>query len=155
MCSIVGMEKRYLVNLTVEERDALERLVRRERVSGIKRLRASMLLKADDGMTDEEIVDELGVGICTVQRVRRRCCERGVEASLERKSQENPSRPRKLDGASEAQLVRVACSPPPPGRAKWTISLLADQLVELKVFDSVSTSTVQRGLKKMRSSLGE
>jgi len=149
------MEKRYLVNLTVEERDALERLVRRERVSGIKRLRASMLLKADDGMTDEEIVDELGVGICTVQRVRRRCCERGVEASLERKSQENPSRPRKLDGASEAQLVRVACSPPPPGRAKWTISLLADQLVELKVFDSVSTSTVQRGLKKMRSSLGE
>ena len=154
MCSIVRMEKRYLVNLTVEERDALEQLVRRERVSGIKRLRASVLLKADDGLTDQEIVDELGVGICTVERVRKRCCERGVDASLERKPQENPSRPRKLDGASEAQLVRIACSPPPPGRAKWTIALLADTLVELKIFDSVSTSTVQRGLKKMNSNLG-
>jgi transposase len=154
MCSMVGMGKRYLVNLTAEERDMLERLVRRERVSGIKRLRASILLKADDGLTDEDIVDELGVGICTVERVRKRCCERGLEGSLERKPQENPSRQRKLDGAAEAQLVRIACSPPPPGRAKWTIALLADKLVELKIFDSVSTSTVQRGLKKTRSSLG-
>jgi hypothetical protein len=90
----------------------------------------------------------------TVERVRKRCCERGVGACLERRAQDAPSRPRKLDGASEAHLVRIACSPPPPGRARWTVALLADKLVELKVFDTVSASTVQRGLKKTRPSLG-
>jgi transposase len=148
------MKKRWIVNLTAEEHEALEQLVRRERVSGLKRQRASILLKADEGLTDQEIADDLEVGLVTVERVRKRCCERGVQACLERKPQENPSRPRKLDGASEAQLVRIACSPPPTGRARWTVSLLADQLVELKVFDKVSASTVQRGLKKMRSNLG-
>jgi transposase len=148
------MKKRWIVNLTADERAALEQLVRRERVAGVKRQRANILLKADDGLTDEEIADALEVGLVTVERVRKRCCERGVLACLERKPQENPSRPRKLDGASEAQLVRVACSPPPPGRARWTISLLADKLVELKVFESVSASTVQRGLKKTSSSPG-
>ncbi len=151
---MVGMEKRWLVNLTGEERAGLEHLIRRERVSGLKRLRACMLLLADDGQTDQEIADDLEVAVCTVERVRRRCCERGVEASLERKRSETPARPRKLDGASEAQLVRLACSPPPPGRARWTVALLADQLVELKVFDAVSASTVQRGLKKTRQNLG-
>lgn len=148
------MKKRWVVNLTGDERAALEQLVRRERVSGLKRQRASILLKADEGLTDEEIADELQVGLVTVERVRKRCCERGLEASLERKPQEAPSRPRKLDGSSEAQLVRIACSPPPPGRTRWTVSLLADKLVELKVFDSVSASTVQRGLKKTRSNPG-
>src|SRR5215204_2008302 len=147
MCSIVGM-KRYVVNLTVAERQALAQLVSRERVSGLKRLRASILLKADDGLTDAEIAEDLGVGRVTVERVRQRCCERGVERCLERKTQDNPSRPRKLDGALEAQLVRLACSEPPTGRARWTLTLLADKLVELKVFDSVSKSTVQRGLRK-------
>lgn len=126
------MKKRWVVNLTVDERAALEQLVRRERVAGLKRQRASILLKADEGLTDEEIADELQVGLVTVERVRKRCCERGLEASLERKPQETPSRPRKLDGASEAQLIRIACSPPPPGRTRWTVSLLADKLVELK-----------------------
>jgi transposase len=148
------MKKRWIVNLTADERVALEQLVRRERVAGVKRQRANILLKADDGLTDEEIASDLEVGLVTVERVRKRCCERGVPACLERKPQENPSRPRKLDGASEAQLVRIACSPPPEGRARWTISLLADKLVELKVFESVSASTVQRGLKKTRSSPG-
>ncbi len=148
------MKKRYVVNLTADERDSLEQLVRRERVSGLKRQRAHILLKADDGLTDQEIADELEVGLVTAERVRKRCCERGVESCLERKPQENPSRQRKLDGASEAQLARIACSPPPPGRARWTISLLADKLVELNVFEAVSPSTVQRGLKKMRSSPG-
>jgi transposase len=148
------MKKRYIVNLTTEEREALEQLVRRERVSGLKRQRASILLKSDEGLTDHEIADELEVGLVTVERVRRRCCERGVAACLDRKPQDNPSLPRKLDGASEAQLVRIACSPPPPGRARWTISLLADKLVELKVFNTVSASTIQRGLKKMKSNLG-
>ena len=148
------MKKRWVVNLTAEEREGLEQIVGRERVAGMKRKRASILLRADDGLTDEEIAEDLGVALVTVERVRRRCCERGIAASLERKAQENPSRPRKLDGASEAQLVRLACSEPPAGRARWTLTLLADKLVELQVFDSVSKSTIQRGLKKTRSSRG-
>ena len=143
---MIGMAKRYVINLTTTEREALQQLVQRARVSGRKRLRAGILLRADEGLTDEEIADELGVGLRTVERVRRpwevpdggqRCCERGIEACLEKKPQENPSRPRKFDGRSEAELIRIACSPAPPGRARWTISLLADKLVELKVFDSV------------------
>jgi len=148
------MKKRYIVNLTVAERETLTQLVRRDRVSGLKRMRASILLKADDDQTDQEIADDLEVGLVTVERVRKRCIERGVEACLERKTQETPSRPRKLDGVAEAKLVQIACSPPPPGRARWTLSLLADQLVELEVFDRVSISTIQRGLKKTSSSLG-
>ena len=128
------MKKRYVVNLTVAEREALTQLVRRERVSGLKRTRASILLKADDDQTDQEIADDLEIGLVTVERVRKRCIERGVEACLERKAQDNPSRPRKLDGVAEAKLVQIACSPPPPGRARWTLSLLADRLVELTVF---------------------
>lgn len=148
------MTKRYVVNLTVEERDSLVELVKRARVSGLKRQRGNILLKADDGQTDEEIAHDLEVGVATVERVRRRCIERGVAASLDRKPQDNPSRPRKLDGASEAKLVQVACSAPPAGRARWTLSLLADRLVELKVFTDVSVSTIRRGLKKTNSSPG-
>ena len=148
------MNKRYIVNLTRDERQALTQLANRERVSGLKRQRARILLMADDGMTDEEIVHEVDVGIATVERVRKRCVERGLEASLDRKPQENPPRPRKLDGASEAQLVQVACSAAPQGRARWTVMLLAGRLVELNVFESVSASTVQRALKKTRSSRG-
>jgi len=73
---------------------------------------------------------------------------------LDRKPQDTPSRPRKFDGASEAKLTQLACSKPPAGHARWTLGLLADKLVELKVFDSVSKSSVQRGLKKVNSSLG-
>lgn len=151
---MVRMKKRYVVNLTPAEREALTQIVGRERVSGLKRMRATILLRADDGLTDAEIADELEVGLVTVERVRKRCIERGIGGCLDRKPQDNPSRPRKLDGASEAQLVRLACSDPPTGRARWTLSLLAGKLVELKVFDSVSKSTVQRGLKKTSSSRG-
>jgi transposase len=148
------MRKRYVVNLTAAERQVLTQLVDRERVSGLKRQRASILLMADDGLTDEEIAHEVEVGVATVERVRRRCVERGLEASLDRKPQQNPPRPRKLDGAAEARVVQVACSAPPHGRTRWTVSLLTDRLVELSMFESISTSTVQRALKKTRSSLG-
>ena len=148
------MTKRYIVNLTRAEREGLELMVGRARVSGLKRQRASVLLRADDGETDVEIAEALGMARATVERVRQRCCERGVEACLERKPQENPSRPRKLDGEAEARLVQIACSEAPAGRARWTLSLLADRLVQLKVFESVSKSTIQRGLKKTNSSRG-
>ena len=146
--------KRYVVNLTVEERASLEDLVKRQRVAGLKRQRAMIVLKADQELTDVEIAEELEVGVSTVERVRRRCVERGIAAALDRKPQESPSCPRKFDGASEARLVQIACSAPPHGRARWTLSLLGERLVELKVFESVSKSSVQRTLKKTNSSPG-
>jgi transposase len=146
--------KRYVVNLTEDERASLEELTRRARLSGLKRQRALILLKADDGLTDREIADELEVGLVTVERVRKRCIERGIAATLDRKPQESPSRPRKFDGASEAKLTQIACSEPPAGQARWTIGLLTDKLVELKVFESVSKSSVQRSLKKANSGRG-
>jgi transposase len=146
--------KRYVVNLSEDEQAALTELTTRARVSGLKRQRANILLKADEGLTDQEIAEDLGVGVVTVERVRKRCVERGLVAALDRKPQDVPSRPPKLDGASEAKLVQIACSEPPKGYARWTLALLADKLVELKVFESVSKSTVQRGLKKTRSSRG-
>lgn len=148
------MNKRYIVNLTREEREGLEQLVARARVSGLTRQRARILLRADDDLTDQEIAEEVGVGVRTVERVRMRCVERGIAGSLERKAQENPSRPRKLDGAAEARLTQIACSEAPEGRARWTLSLIADKMVELKIFESVSKSTIQRGLKKTLSSPG-
>ena len=148
------MKKRYIVNLTADERDALKDLVTRKRVAALKRQRALIILKADDDLTDTEIAEELEVGRATVERVRRRCVERGIAAAIERKPQETPSRARKFDGASEAKLVQIACSTPPDGRAHWTLSLLGDRLVELAVFESVSKSSIQRVLKKTSSSLG-
>jgi transposase len=148
------MEKRYIVNLTRPEREGLEQLVTRQRVSGLKRLRANILLNADDGLPDVEIAEQLGVAVNTVGAVRRRCAERGVVDSLDRKPQDMPSRPRKFDGASEARLVQLACSDAPDGRSQWTLSLLADKLVELKVFESVSRSAICRVLKKTKRSPG-
>jgi transposase len=130
-------------------------MVKGQRISGLTRQRAMILLKADDDLTDAEIAEELEVGRATVERVRRRCVERGIEGALERKRQENPSRQRKFDGASEAKLVQIACGPAPAGRVQWTLSLLSERLVELKVFESVSKSSVQRVLKKTNSSPGE
>src|SRR6202034_3139155 len=119
--------KRYVVNLTEDERASLEELTRRARVSGLKRQRALILLKADDGLTDREIADELEVGLVTVERVRKRCIERGIAATLDRKPQENPSRPRKFDGTSEAKLTQISCSEPPAGQARWRLWLLGDK----------------------------
>ena len=97
------MKKRHIVNLTASEREALTQLVRRARVSGLTRTRASIPLMADEHQTDQEIADVLDVGLVTVERVRKRCMDRGVQACLERKAQETHSRPRKLEGASEAK----------------------------------------------------
>jgi len=83
-----------------------------------------------------------------VERVRQRFVERGLEPALGRKPQDRPSRERKFDGAAEARLIALACSAPPAGRARWTLKLLADKLVELELFASVSDETVRRVLKK-------
>ena len=148
------MEKRYIINLTPDERAGLEAMTSRGRISALRVQRARILLKADDGLTDAEIADELNVGRRTSERVRKRCALEGLHAVLDRKKQERPSRMPKLDGAAEAQLIRLACSEPPAGRARWTLALLADKLIELKVTDTVSITTICRRLKKTRSSPG-
>ena len=148
------MPKRYIVNLTEDERAALQEIATRQRVAALKRQRALILLKADDDLTDEEIAEDLEIAASTVERVRKRCIERGIAGAIERKAQEQPSRPRKFDGATEAKLVQIACSQPPEGRARWTLSLLGDRLVQLDVFESVSKSSVQRTLKKTTSNPG-
>jgi transposase len=152
-------QKRYLVTLTPEEREQLAGLLSAGKRSALTLARARILLKADqaDGgpaWPDDRIAEALDCGVRTVERVRQRFVERGLEAALGRKSQDRPSRERKLDGRAEARLIALACSEPPDGRAGWTLQLLADKLVELRVVESVCDETVRRVLKKTRSSLG-
>lgn len=152
-------QKKYRVTLTAEERDQLTRLLSAGRASALVLTRARILLKADqaDGgpaWEDARIAEALDVGQRTVERVRQRCVERGLDAALQRKPQDRPSRLRKLDGAAEARLIALACSAPPEGRVCWTLKLLAGRLVELEVVDAVSDETVRRVLKKTRSSRG-
>jgi transposase len=146
-------QKRYLVTLTAEERRDLAKLVSAGKRSARTLTRARILLKADQAAggpawDDARVAEALGCGRRTVERVRQRFVERGLEAALRHKPQDRPSRERKFDGAAEARLIAVACSPPPAGRARWTLKLLADRLVELEVFDSVSDEAVRRVLKK-------
>jgi hypothetical protein len=150
-------QKKYLVTLTSEERDHLTGLVSAGKRSALTITRARILLKADqaDGgpaWEDARIAEALDCGPRTVERVRQRFVECGLERALGRKPQDRPSRERKFDGAAEARLIALACSAPPTGRARWTMKLLADKLVELEVFDAVSDETVRRVLKKTRSS---
>ena len=151
--------KKYLVTLTPEERQRLADLLSAGKRSALTLTRARILLKADqaDGgpaWPDDRIAEALDCGVRTVERVRQRFVERGLEAALGRKPQDRPSRERKLDGRAEARLIALACSEPPDGRAAWTLQLLADKLVELRVVDSVCDETVRRVLKKTRSSRG-
>jgi transposase len=153
-CSMVEMATRYIINLSKEERLGLEDLLARKRLSKLKVQRIQILLKADDGLTDDEVADEVGVGTATVERIRKRAVLEGIAAALDRRPQNGISRPPKLDGRAEAHLVTLACSDPPEGFSRWTLSLLADKLVELRVVDSVSRTTVHRRLKKTTSSHG-
>jgi hypothetical protein len=147
------MAKKYLVTLTPEEHDRLTALVSAGRRSALTITRARILLKADQAgggpaWDDARIAEALDCGRRTVERVRQRFVGRGLDLALGRKPQDRPSRERKFDGAAEARLIALACSPPPDGRARWTLKLLADKLVELEVFDAVDDETVRRVLKK-------
>src|SRR6516225_12214558 len=153
------MSKRYLVTLTPEERRGLTEMVRVGRRSALTLTRARNLLKADQAAggpawPDARIAEALDCGLRTVERVRQRFVERGLEPALGRKPQDRPSRERKLDGAAEARLIALACSRPPEGRVCWTMQLLADKLVELQVVDSVCDETVRRVLQKTKSNRG-
>jgi transposase len=146
----MGKEAKYVVRLTEDERRALEGLLSGKRVAADRALRARILLKADvdgDSWSDTEIADAFDVGVSTVHRLRQHLVEDGLEAALSRRPTSS-KRPRKLDGAQEARLIAVTCGPAPEGRARWTLRLLADKLVELEVVDSIGRETVRQTLKK-------
>ena len=145
--------KRYKVTLTAEERQQLADLIAAGKAAAQKLAHARVLLKADaapggPGWNDDQIAEAVEVSVATVERLRRRFVEQGLEAALGRKKQDRPSRPRKLDGRAEARLIALACSAPPEGRKEWTMQLLADKLVELQLVDSISDETVRRTLQK-------
>ena len=146
-------KKRYVVDLTPEERDTLLGMVRRGRASARQLSRARVLLLADEGRKDEEITDVLHVSRPTVERIRRRCVDGGVEHALNDRSRKGA--PRKLSGRDEAMLVALACSAPPEGRTSWTMQLLADRLVSIEVVEHISDETVRRVLKKRREAVAE
>lgn len=141
-------KKKYVVELTDEERAELKDLISAGQESARKLRRARILLKADEGWTDTKISDALDCSSATVQRTRKRFTEDGLGAVERRK----PARvyERKLDGAAEARLVALACSQPPMGHARWTLRLLAEELVKFEEIDieSISHETVRQVLKK-------
>lgn len=149
---------KYVVRLTTEEREQLNRLVNTGRVAAHRRRRAQVLVLADagpegSGRTDDEVSEALQVSVGLVHNARQLYVEQGLGAALERKPKSR-HRPRKLDGAQEARLIALACGPAPAGRARWTLRLLASQLVELEIVDSISKDAVRNVLKKTNSSPG-
>jgi transposase len=148
---------KVVVTLTGEQRSALIRRVHTGTHPAAMRRRAQILLKADadgpDAWTDEEIAEHLETSRMTVQRVRQQFAAEGLDATLHRKTPTGRQY-RKLDGRQEAELVALACSEPPAGHARWTMTLLAGRLVELEVVEAIAPSTVWRTLQKTSSSRG-
>ena len=143
----------HKVELTPEERQTLETLVRKGEHSALKLMRAHILLKADrngPSWTDAKISEAFGCDAQTVYNVRKRFASGERLAALERKPQSRPSHMPKLDGQGEARLIALCCSDPPEGFSQWTLQLLADKLVELEIVESISVETVRQTLKKTR-----
>jgi transposase len=144
-------KKIYVVKLTAEERAELTALVTRGKAAAWKRQRAQALLLCDQGeqgpgWIDARIAEAVQRTSRSLENWRKQAVEEGPLSLLERKP--HPLKPGKLDGEKQAVLIKLACSQPPEGRARWTMQLLADRLVELKVVDAISHQTVRRGLKK-------
>ncbi len=137
---------KFVVNLTTAERDSLRQLVRSGRAPARRLARARVLLKADEGLSDPEVAAAVEVGVATVHRIRQRCVEEGLDAALG----ERPRRgaPSLLSPKAQAHLVAVACSTPPDERHRWTLRLLAERVIELKLAEHCSYETVRRVLKK-------
>lgn len=145
------MNTKYIVRLTIKEREHLENLTKKGKTQAYRIQHAHILLAIDvDGPNwpDHQVAKAYKCHQNTVRNVRQRFVEQGLEAALERKKQEAPSRQKIIDGEAEARLITIACSTPPDGYAKWTMQMLADELVALQVVDSVSSQTVWRTLKK-------
>jgi transposase len=152
------MEVKYVVKLSASEYAQLHALLRTGTAAAAAQAHARILLKADQGeggpaWPDARIAEAVEVGLSTVHRVRQAYVEQGLEAALHRKRPAGRQY-RKLDGAQEARLIALACSPPPEGSNRWTLRLLADQLVALEVVASISPECVRATLKKTTSSPG-
>jgi transposase len=146
------MVKRYRVTLMPAERASMERLINMGKSAARKLAHARVLLQADQaeggpGWTDGQISEAVHVGLVTVARVRQRFVEEGLEAALVPKPSVR-SYARKLDGAGEARLAALACTRPPEGRKRWTLTLLADRLVAMGVAESLTYEAVRQSLKK-------
>jgi len=147
-----GMHKEILT-LTERERQELQELVRKGENKARVITRARLLLLSDQGWDDQKIADALQIGRATVERIRRRAVRESVETAIV--DRPRPGSERKLNAKQEAQLVAIACSDPPPGRKRWTIRLLVEEVVKQGVVDSISFETVRRVVKKTMSGLGE
>ncbi len=147
--------KKYIVRLEAVERERLQRLVRTGKVAAYKIRHANLLLMADangPGWCDEQITEGLGVSVGQIEHLRKRFVEQGLDTCLERKKQEHPSIEPKFDGEKEAKLIALACGKAPAGRARWSLRLLADRAVELRIVESTSHETVRQVLQRTRSS---
>lgn len=145
------MNKKYIVRLTDEERAICETTIKNEKGKSEKLRRATILLKADadgPGWKDDKISEAVGCSTRTVENVRQAFVLEGFEAALVRKKRASPPTPKRLDGAGEAKLIAMRLGKPPTGYGHWTLRLLADQLVQLEVVDSISPETVRQTLKK-------
>jgi hypothetical protein len=145
--------KKYIVRLSADEREKLGSLIHKGKHPAARVLKARILLKADvsdagEGWSDGRIVKALNTSLSTVFRARRQLVEEGFAAVLTRKHSPNSARRRIFDGAAEAKLIALACSPPPKGRARWTLVLLEDKVVELNIVERASDNTIGRTLKK-------
>jgi poly-gamma-glutamate capsule biosynthesis protein CapA/YwtB (metallophosphatase superfamily) len=150
--------KKYVVRLSSEERERLESLVRAGKSPAQLLTKARILLKADvseagEGWSDSAISVALDTSINNIGHLRRRLVEEGLEAALKRKHNPNSARKRIFDGAAEAKLIALTCSPAPEGFARWSLRLLEEKVVELNIVKQVSDNTIGRTLKKTRSNL--
>ncbi len=146
------MRKKYIVRLTKGERTSLQDMLRKGEAMATELRRARILLKTDvsgPAWSDARIAEAFDCSPHTVENVRRRFVERGMEGTLRHKPQKRPSRKRKLDGRGEARLLTLACGEAPDGRQRWTLRLLADRAVVLGIADELSYETVRRTLKKV------
>lgn len=145
------MNKKYVVRLTEQERQTCQQVVKKLKASSQKLRRAQILLKADaDGPNwiDARIAEALGCRVQTVENLRKRFVTESFELALEGKKRPDPARPPILDGEQEAKLIAMRLGRPPAGFGRWTLQLLADELVALEVVEAISRETVRRTLKK-------
>lgn len=149
--------QRYIVRLSAEEREELEAVVRKGKGGAAKIRNAQILLHSDANrdkrLTVEEIAELLHCNKDTVCAARKRLVERGFAAAVERKKRETPAISRLFDGEAEARLIALACGTPPEGRARWTLQLLCDRVVELNIVPHCTANTIHEVLKKTNSSL--
>ncbi len=145
------MEKKYIVRLTDEEREALRHVIKRLKGSSQKVRRAQVLLKADadgPGWTDRQIAEAFSCRTKTVENIRQRLVQEGFEVALEGKRPVAPPRQPVFDGEQEAKVIALRLGPPPKGFANWSLRLLAEKVVELEIVEAVSHETVRRTLNK-------